>query len=68
MLKHTSDTEISDLDLPTLCHEYVLSLQISVKNLPVVDVLYGKGHLDEPIQNLVLMVTNYRQAKQRRFD
>ena len=59
MLEHASDAEISDFDLATLCHENILCLQVTMENLPVVNVLYGEGHLHEPVEDLVFTVANY---------
>ena len=49
VLEDTCNAEVSDLDLATLSHENVLRLEITVQNLPVVDVFDRKGHLDEPV-------------------
>ena len=59
MLEHASDAEISDFDLAALCHENILCLQVTMQNLSVVYVLDGKGHLHEPVEDLVFTVANY---------
>ena len=58
MLQHSCDTKVANLDLARLGHEDVLSLEISVKDLPVVDVFDCEGHLYEPIENLILTVAH----------
>ena len=59
MLEHARNTEITDFNLAWLRHEDVLSFQISVQDLPIMDMLDGKGHLDEPVQDLILTVADY---------
>ena len=59
MLQNPRNSKISNFDLTTLCHEDILSLQISVEDLPIVDVLDSQGHLDEPVQDLVFSVTHF---------
>jgi hypothetical protein len=61
MLEHSGDSEVSDFNLVVLGHENVLSFEIPVQDLPVVDVLDCQGHLDEPIEDLVLTVTDYNR-------
>ncbi len=56
MLEDSRDTEISYLDLISLCHEDVLGLQITMQNLSIVDVFYCQAHLDEPVEDLVFGV------------
>ena len=56
MLEDTCDTEITNFDLSTLSHKDVLRLQITMENLSIMDMLDGKGHLDEPIQDLIFTV------------
>jgi hypothetical protein len=58
MLEDSSDTEISNLDLVSLSHEDVLGLQVTMQNLPIVNVLYSKAHLDEPVEDLIFSVGN----------
>lgn len=58
MLKNTSNTEVTDLDRTILIHKDVLRLKISVQNFPIMDVLDGQSHLDEPVKNLILTVAN----------
>ena len=59
MLQNPRNSKISNFDLATLCHEDILSLQISVEDLPIVDVLDSQGHLDKPVQDLILSVTHF---------
>lgn len=59
MLEDSRDTEISDLDLIRLRHEYVLGLQITMQDLAIVDVLDSQAHLHEPVENLVFGVHDY---------
>ena len=59
MLEDPGDTEISNLDLPILGHEYVLCLEVSMKDLSVVDVLDCQGHLDEPVEDLVFSAAHF---------
>ena len=59
VLQHTRDAEISDLDGSVLVHENVLSLQVSVQNFSVVDVLDGQRHLHKPVENLVFAVADF---------
>ena len=59
MLQNPRNSKISNFDLTTLCHEDILSLQISVEDLPIVDVLDSQGHLDEPVEDLVFSVTHF---------
>ena len=58
VLEDASDSEIANLDLAALCHENVLGFQIAMKDFPVVNMLDSKGHLDEPVQNLIFTVAN----------
>ena len=58
MLEHSRNAKVTYFNLTASGHEDVLSLQVSVKNLPIVDVLDGKGHLDEPVENLIFIVAN----------
>ena len=58
VLKDSGDAKVTDLDLACGGHENVLSLQVSVENFSVMDVLDGKGHLYEPVKDLVLRVTH----------
>ena len=63
VLEDSGNAKITNLDLSTLGHENVLSLEISVQNLSIVDVLDSQGHLDKPIQDLVLGVANCREER-----
>jgi hypothetical protein len=56
MLKDSCDTEVSNLDLVILGHEDVLSLQITMQNLSIMNVLDSKSHLHEPVKDLILTV------------
>jgi len=58
MLEDSSDAEIADFNLTALSHEDVLRLQVTMQDLAVMDVLNGEGHLDEPVEDLVLTVAN----------
>ena len=58
MLKNSRDTKVTNFDRSILVHKNVLSLQISVQNFPVMDMLDGQCHLNEPIKDLVLAVTD----------
>ena len=58
MLEDSGDSEVSYFYLVVLCHEYVLSFEVSVEDLAVMNVLDCQGHLDEPIKNLILTVTD----------
>ena len=59
MLQNSCNSEISNFDLAALCHEDILSLQISVEDLPIVDVLDSQSHLYKPVQDLVLSVAHF---------
>jgi len=59
MLQDSCDSEISNFNLSVLIHEYILSFQISMKNFPVVDVFNSQGHLNKPVDDLVLCVTYF---------
>jgi hypothetical protein len=59
VLEYSSNTEVTNLDLAVLRHEDVLSFQVSVQDLPVMNVFDCKRHLHEPVQNLVFRVTHY---------
>ena len=59
MLQNPCNPEISNFDLATLRHEDVLSLQISMKDLSIMNVLDSQCHLNEPVENLVLGVTYF---------
>jgi len=52
--KDLSYAKVSNLDDPLLGEEHILSLQVSVDDLPVMDVLQTKTDLGEPLQNLLL--------------
>ena len=58
MLQNPGYTKITDFDKPFLRCENVLSFEISVENFPIVDMLHGKRHLNEPVENLVLSIAH----------
>ena len=49
MLEHSCNTEIADFNRTALRHEDVLSLEVTVEDLAVVDVLDCQGHLHKPV-------------------
>ena len=49
VLKNSSDSKVTNLDLSRICHENILSFQISVQNPPVVNMLNRESHLNEPV-------------------
>jgi hypothetical protein len=49
VLQDSGNSEITDFDRTVLIHKYVLCLQISVQNFPVVNVLDCQSHLDKPV-------------------
>ena len=49
MLEDTGDSEITNFDLSTLCHEDVLCFQITVEDFTIVNMLDRQRHLYEPI-------------------
>jgi hypothetical protein len=59
VLEDPGNPEISNFDGSLLSHENVLSFQVSVEDLLVVNMLNGEGHLNEPIEDLVLAVADY---------
>ena len=59
MLQHTSNTKVSDLYRSILIHENVLSLQVSVQNFSVVDMLDSESHLHKPVEDLVFTVADF---------
>ena len=56
MLEDTGDSKVTNFDLAALCHENVLGLQITMKDFTIMDMLDRQGHLNEPIQYLILTV------------
>ena len=58
MLENASDAEVTDLDLATLCHENVLGFQVAMEDFTIVYMLDRQRHLNKPIENLVLRVTD----------
>ena len=63
MLEDSSNTEIAYFDSATLSHEDVLSLQISMQDLFIMNVLESKSHLNEPIEDLIFAVADYKLVK-----
>lgn len=59
MLEHSCDTEVTNFYGPILVHKDVLCFQVSVQDLPIVDVLDGESHLHEPVEDLVLAIANF---------
>ena len=59
MLQNPRDPEISNFYLATLRHEDVLSLQISMEDLSIMDVFDSQCHLNEPVEDLVLGVAYF---------
>ena len=53
-LQDFGDTKVTKLDYPLLCQEYILTLQIAMQYLPVMDVLNGKAYLSEPAKYHIL--------------
>jgi len=49
MLKHPCYSEVSYFYLAILGHENILGLQISVQDLPIMNVLDSESHLHEPV-------------------
>lgn len=58
MLEHSGNSKVTDLNGAILVHENILSLQVSVEDLSIVNMLNGEGHLNEPVQYLVLAIAN----------
>ena len=52
MLQDLSDSEIPNFDNALFGQEDILAFQVSVKNLPIVNVLHAEAQLSEPFQNL----------------
>ena len=59
MLEDTGDTEISNFYGSILIHKNILSLQISVQNLSVMNMLYCQCHLYEPVQDLIFAIAYF---------
>jgi hypothetical protein len=59
MLKDSGDTEVTYLYLICLCHEDILSFQITVQNFAIVNMLDSQAHLHKPVENLVFSVHNF---------
>lgn len=58
VLQNARDAEVADLDLVVLGHENVLRLKIAMQDFAIVDVLDGKSHLHEPVEDLVFWVAD----------
>ena len=56
MLEDTGDSKVTNFDLSALCHEDVLGLQIAMEDFTIMDMLDRQGHLNKPIQYLILAV------------
>lgn len=54
LIHEFGDAEIANLHLIGRCDENVVSLEIAVQDLLVVDVLEPEGELDEPLEHLCL--------------
>lgn len=52
MWKDSSNTKISEFNDILARQKQILRLQISMQNLPVVDMLDWEADLSEPVQNL----------------
>ena len=52
--QHLGDAEVADLDDALLGQEDVGSLDVSVDDLAIVDVLHSQAHLGKPIKDLIL--------------
>ena len=59
MLEYSSYAEISYFYRSVLIHENILCLQVSMQDLPIVDVFYCQSHLHEPVQNLILAIADF---------
>ena len=58
VLQDSSDTKVTYFDLAALRHKYILCLEVTMQDFPVVDVLDGKRHLDEPIEDLIFTIAD----------
>ena len=52
--EHFCDSEISNLDKSSLGQEDILTLQVTVDDLPIMDVLHSQANLGEPVKHLIL--------------
>ena len=59
MLEDSRNTEITNFYRSILIHKNILSLEISMKDFAIVNMLNRKCHLYKPIKYLVLAVTNF---------
>jgi len=51
-VENSCDAKIPQLDHPRLCEEDVLSLDVSVENLPVMNMFQPETYLNKPVQDL----------------
>lgn len=58
VLEDAGNTEVTNLDAAVLVHENILGLKVTMQDLAVVDMLDGEGHLNKPVQDLVLAVAD----------
>ena len=54
VLEQSGNSKVPNLHISLLCQEYILSFQVSVENLFVVNMLDAHANLDEPVKHLVL--------------
>lgn len=54
MLQYSSDTKITEFDDSLFRQEHILALDISMQDLPVVNMLHAKTNLGEPVKDLRL--------------
>lgn len=54
MAKDSCDSEITELDDILLCQEDVLTLDVSMKNLSIMNVFHTEANLSEPVHDLRL--------------
>ena len=59
MLQNSSNTEITNFYASVLIHENILSFQITMQNLSIMNMLNSQSHLHKPIENLILTVANF---------
>ena len=54
VLQYPSDAKVTKFDKPLFRQEHILALDISMQDLPVVDMLHAKTNLGKPVKNLRL--------------
>lgn len=54
MLEDSGYAKVADLDISLGGEEDVLSLQVAMEDLLIMDVVHGKCHLDQPGHDLML--------------